>query len=222
VGLRLKRSVLKTASKGAGAALVKTNWKCRLSTSFKGVYYPFFIIPILVAVVSFWIIAWQMPMESYHSWFVAFKIFWETKALQVLIVAAAVAAIRVVFTEFAPFPLWLLGLTVVFLMREIHWDFMSEGVYVGVIILLVIAWLQYDLMREYFQSRFFLTMFAMVFLTYFIGVTFDAQWWTKTERMDNVGQLAEEVVEVFGHLLIVIMTLFTCKKPALWMKNLSG
>ena len=55
----------------------------------------------------------------------------------------AVSVIRLVFAKFAPFPLWLLGLTAVFLMREIHWELMSEGVYVGVIILLVIAWLQY-------------------------------------------------------------------------------
>ena len=200
---------------------VKANWKCRLSISLKGVYYPFLLIPILVAAVSFWIIAWQMPMESYDSWHGACKTFWETKALQVLIVAVAVAVIRLAFTKFAPFSLWLLGFTVVFLMREIHWDFMSEGVYVGVIILLVIAWWQYDLMREYLQSRFFLTMFAMVFLAYFISVTLDAQCWTETERMDHVGQLAEEVVEVFGHLLIVMMTVFSCKKFTLWMKKLS-
>ena len=200
---------------------VKANWKCRLSISLKGVYYPFLLIPILVAAVSFWIIVWQMPMESYDFWHHTCKIFWETKALQVLIVAVAVAVIRLTLTKFAPFSLWLLGFTVVFLMRESHWDFMSEGVYVGVIILLVIAWWQYDLMREYLQSRFFLTMFAMVFLAYFIGVTLDAQCWTETERMDHVGQLAEEVVEVFGHLLIVMMTVFSCKKFTLWMKKLS-
>jgi hypothetical protein len=185
------------------------------------VYYPSLLIPILVAAVSFWIIARQMPMESYDFWYGALKTFWESKALQVLIVAVTAAVIRLVFTKFAPFSLWVLGFTVVFLMREIHWDFMSEGVYIGVIILLVIAWSQYDQMREYLQSRFFLTMFAMVFLTYFISVTFDAQCWTKTERMDHVGQLAEEIVEVFGHLLIVIMTVFSCKKSAPWMKKLS-
>jgi len=184
-----------------------------LRASFKGVCYPFLLIPILVALVSFWIIAWQMPpMESYHSWRDACKIFWEATALHVLIVAVAVAVIRLVFTKFALFSLWLLGLTVVFLMREIHWEFMSEGVYVRVIILLVIAWLQYDLLREYLQNRLFLTLFAMVFLAYFISVTLDGQWWTKTERMDQVGQLAEEVVEVFGHLLVVMMAVFSRKQ----------
>ena len=183
-----------------------------LRVSFKGVCYPFLLIPILVAAVSFWIIAWQMPMESYSSWRTACKIFWEVKALQILIVAVAVAVIRLVFTKFALFSLWLLGLTVVFLMREIHWDFMSEGVYVGVIILLVIAWLQYDLLKEYLQNRFFLTLIAVVFLAYFIGVTLDGQWWTTTERMDQVGQLAEEVVEVFGHLLLLMMVVFSRKQ----------
>lgn len=188
---------------------MKTNWKCRLSISSKGVYYPSLLIPILVAAVSFWIIAWQMPMESYDPWRGSCKTYWETKALQVLIVAVAVAVIRLAITKFAPFSLWLLGFTTVLLMREIHWDFMSEGVYAGMIILLVIAWLQYDLMRKYLQNGFFLNMLAMVFLAYFIGATLDAQCWTETERMDHVGQLAEEVVEVFGHLLIVPMTVFS-------------
>lgn len=221
MGLQLYRSVSNTISKSARATFVKTNWTYRLSISLKGVYCPFLLIPVLVAAASFWIIAWQMPMESYDSWRGSCKFFWENKALQVLIVAMVLAVIRLAITKFALFSLWLLGVTTVFLLREIHWDFMSEGVYVGLIILLIFAWLQYDLMIEHLQNRFFLTILAMVFLAYFIAVTLDAQCWTKTERMDDVGQIAEEIVEVFGHLLIVIITVFPYKKAALWMKKIS-
>ena len=94
-------------------------------------------------------------------------------------------------------------------MREIHWDFMSAGVYVGLFSFMIIAWLRYDSFKEYMGHRFFLTMFTMVFLTYFIAVTFDGQWWTSAERMDEVGQLAEEALEVFGHILVIIMVVFS-------------
>ena len=103
-------------------------------------------------------------------------------------------------------------MNVVLLMREIHWDFMSEGVYIGFMILLVIAWLKYDLLSEYLQSRFFLTIFSMILLCYFISVTLDGQWWTQTDRMDIVGQLTEEIIEDFGHILVIIMTLFSRKQ----------
>jgi hypothetical protein len=183
-----------------------------LGESFKRVYYPVLIIPVLVAAISFWIIAWQMPLESYEPWQRASKSIWESTALILLKSAVALTVLRVIFSKFEPFTIWLLGLATVFLMREIHWDFMSEGVYVGVIILLLIAWLKYDMFKEYMQQRFFLTLFTMVFLTYFTAVTFDGQWWTETKRMDQVGQLAEEILEVFGHLLVIVMVIFSRKQ----------
>jgi len=180
--------------------------------SLKRVYYPVLIIPILVAAISFWIIAWQMPLESYEPWQRASKSVWEAMALILLKGAVAVTVLRVFLTKFTLFSIWLFGLVTVFLMREIHWDFMSEGVYVGLMILLLIAWLKYDLFKEYMRQRFFLTMFTMVFFTYFIAVTFDGQWWTATRRMDQVGQLAEEILEVFGHVLVLVMVIFSRKQ----------
>ena len=180
--------------------------------SFTRIYYPVLIIPILVAAISFWIIAWQMPLESYEPWQRASKSVWEAVELILLKGAVAMTILRVFFTKFTPFSIWLFGLATVFLMREIHWDFMSEGVYVGLMILLIIAWLKYDLFKEYMRQRFFLTMFAMVFFTYFIAVTFDGQWWTTTRRMDQVGQLAEEILEVFGHLMVIVLVIFSRKQ----------
>ena len=180
--------------------------------SLKRVYYPVLIIPILVAAISFWIVEWQMPLESYESWQRASKSVWEAMALILLKGAVAVTVLRMAVTKFKPFSIWLFGLTTVFLMREIHWDFMSEGVYVGLMIFLAIAWFKYDLFKEYMQQRFFLTMFTMVFFTYFIAVTFDGQWWTATRRMDQVGQLAEEILEVFGHVLVIVMVIFSRKQ----------
>jgi len=180
--------------------------------SFTRIYYPVLIIPILVATISFWIVAWQMPLESYEPWQRASKSVWESMALILLKGAVAMTVLRVFFTKFTPFSIWLSGLATVFLMREIHWDFMSEGVYVGLMILLIIAWLKYDLFKEYMRQRFFLTMFAMVLFTYFIAVTFDGQWWTTTRRMDQVGQLAEEILEVFGHLMVIVLVIFSRKQ----------
>ena len=49
----------------------------------------------------------------------------------------------------------------------------------------------------------------MIFLSYFISITLDGQWFTQSDRMDTVGQLIEEIIENFGHVMVVIMTLFT-------------
>ncbi len=182
------------------------------SISIKRVRYPFLLIPILMTVIIFSIIAVRMPMESYDFYYGNCKSLLEVQALSLLKVAVAVAVIRLVFTKFALFSFWLLCLNTVLLMREIHWDFMSEGVYVGFMILLVIAWLKYDLLKEYLQSQFFLTIFSMILLCYFISVTLDGQWWTQTDRMDIVGQLTEEIIEDFGHFLVIIMTLFSRKQ----------
>jgi hypothetical protein len=54
-------------------------------------------------------------------------------------------------------------------------------------------------------------VFALIFFTYFIAVTFDGQWWTASRRMDQAGQLAEEILEVFGHILVLVMVTF-CRK----------
>lgn len=180
--------------------------------SLRKLYFPVLIIPVLVAIISFLAIARQMPLETYKSWYAAVKPFWEYWALILLKVALAIAILRVFFTKFAPFSIWLTGVVTVFLMREIHWDFMSTGVYVGVFALLLIAWLKYEVLKEYMRQRFFINIFTMIFLTYFIAVTFDGQWWTESNRMDKVGQLAEEILEVFGHLLVLVMVIFYRKK----------
>lgn len=180
--------------------------------SSKKVYYPILILPILIAVISFWIVALKMPMESYKTWHTISKSSWEAIALILLKAAVALSIIRTLYTKFTPFFIWLTGLTGVLLMREIHWDFMSAGVYVGLLIFMLIAWLKYDSLKEYMATPFFLTIFALVFFSYALAVTFDGQWWTTTKRMDQVGQLAEEILEVFGHLMVIAMVLFSRKQ----------
>jgi len=177
-----------------------------LKHAFKGISYPFLLIPVVFSAVCFVFVNAAMP-EYYDYWYALNKEIFERYAVFITTLAVVAALIRCILTRFAPFSNWLAGLTILLMMREIHWDWMSTGIYIGLLLLFIIAWLKYDLLEKYFESRFFLTLMTMIFLSYLIAVTFDSQMWTETERMDHVGQLAEEVVEDFGHWLVVLMVM---------------
>lgn len=166
--------------------------------------YPWLLLPVAVTLLSFRVISLRMPVD-YEAWFQNGKAFWETRALEVLAAAACVAVVRLVMSRFLPFLVWLTTLVLILLMREIHWCVMSVGVYVGIAVLLAIAWWQFDLLKAQFSRPLLPTVLAMIFVSYAISVTLDGQWWTATERMDTVGQLAEEIVEVFGHVMVLVL-----------------
>ncbi len=183
--------------------LAEVNKQIRMivQDNIKNISFFWFFAPVVVALVSFWAVMTNMP-EVYDSWWSGVKAVLETIALVLMGAAFLFSLLRIALTKGSVFSIWLSVLVLILLCREIHWDWTSNGVYVGVFLWAVAGVWKYSLLKEALSDRKTITLLALVFFSYFVGVTFDQQWWTEAERMDKIGKLAGEVVEDFGHVCV--------------------
>ncbi len=186
--------------------LAEVNKQIRMivQDNIKNISFFWFLAPVVVALVSFWVVMTNMP-EVYGFWRDEVKAVLETIALVLMGAAFLFSLLRVVLTKGSAFSIWLSTLVLILLCREIHWDWTSNGVYIGVFFWAAVGVWKYSLLKEALSDRKTITLLALVFFSYFVGVTFDQQWWTEAERMDKIGKLAGEVVEDFGHICICML-----------------
>lgn len=130
----------------------------------------------------------------------------EQLAIPVLYLATATALIRYVVTR-APFFLWLAALDAGFLVREYHWPLTGELVYVNVAVLGAVALLRYERFADYLESRVVVTLLATTFLLYLLSVGFDQHWWRFLSQSRLVRSTLEELLEVSGHLVLLLLNL---------------
>lgn len=170
------------------------------------IHLPWLLLPIVVAVSSFYIVMVNMPAE-YVMWREGIKAVLEEIAIVMMGAALLIAVVRIVLTRANVLSLWLAWLALILLCREIHWDWTSDGVYVGLVVWGAAAVWKYPHLEQTLRGRTTVTLLALMFLTYFIGVGFDHHWFTSATRMDKVGKLAGEVVEDLGHLWVCLLVL---------------
>ena len=166
-----------------------------------------FLLPLAVVLCAFFAISEQMPTD-YSSWWSAHKQVLELWALRLIGGAFMVSLIKIATTKASVFSIWLSTLALILWFREIHWEWTSNGVYVGVFLWAVIGVWQYEKLKASLFSPRTLTLLGLIFFSYAVAVTFDQQWWTDTKYMDKVGKLAGEVLEDLGHLLVLVLMLF--------------
>ncbi len=190
-------------------------WKDRAlmigQNTLPGIFFPSFVVPIIVAVVAFFIVKANMPLD-YHDWWDAKKAILENMALILIGGAFCLSVIRVVLTKGAVFSIWISAFALNFWFREIHWDWMSSGVYVGLLLWMVFGFFKYEQLEPALSDRKTVTLLALIFFSYFIAVSFDQQWWTEGKYMDKCGKLAGEVVENLGHILVGLLVLLGSRK----------
>lgn len=131
----------------------------------------------------------------------------ETGALWVLGLALAICVLRTVMTR-RPSLLWLTGVVTLFFCREIHFAGTSTAVYVGILTLCVIALWRPAWTEDLLTSRWIVTLFMMAFACYLFAVSLDGRWWFDwSPQWIDASVLAEEVLELTGHGLILALVL---------------
>ena len=190
-------------------------WKDRGLTivlkTLRSIYYPSFLLPVIVAVIAFFIVQAHMPLD-YVDWWNAKKAVLEELALILIGGAFALSVIRSVLTKGSIFSLWISAFALIIWFREIHWDWTSSGVYVGLLIWMAFAFFKYDRLEPALSDRKTITLLALIIFSYFVAVTFDQQWWTDGKYYDKCGKLAGEVIENLGHTLVGLLVLIGSKK----------
>lgn len=97
------------------------------------------------------------------------------------------------------FFLWGAGLMGVILCREIHFQGTDFGIYLGLVLLLGIALLKYDALKDYLANPFVINLFAIGLFTYFLSQSIDQRWWKGLPGEEFVFVPLEETMEVLGH-----------------------
>lgn len=130
----------------------------------------------------------------------------ETASLGVLPAALLIALGRYAIGREAFF-LWLTGFAGVLFCRELHFQGTSAGVYVGLGILAWLACRYYPQLGGYFANRRVATILTLILLMYFIGVTLDRNVWKFIPDRKIWASPLEEIVEIAGHIGVVILAL---------------
>ena len=138
------------------------------------------------------------------------KGFMENISPPILAVAAGLALVRLAISR-KPYFIWLAALCGAFFCRELHFKGTSDGIYVALAILLLLAGLKYSLFAEYFSSRTVITLISCLFFTYFIAVTFDQRWYTFIPNARKYYRPVGEIVEVTGHCFAFLLALLSRK-----------
>ena len=97
------------------------------------------------------------------------------------------------------FFLWGAGLMGVILCREIHFQGTDFGIYLGLVLLLGIALLKYDALKDSLANPFVINLFAIGLFTYFLSQSIDQRWWKGLPGEEFVFVPLEETMEVLGH-----------------------
>lgn len=179
--------------------------------TLRSIFYPSFLLPVIVAVIAFLIVKEHMPVD-YREWWNAKKAVLENLALILIGGAFGLSVIRVVLTRGAVFSIWISAFALNLWFREIHWDWMSAGVYVGLFLWMAFAFFKYERLEPALSDRKTITLLALIFFSYFVAVTFDQQWWTEGKYYDKCGKLTGEVIENLGHTLMGLLVLIGSRK----------
>lgn len=105
------------------------------------------------------------------------------------------------------FFLWSIGLMGLVLAREIHFDWTDAGIYIGLIVMLGVASLKYDALKDYLDTRWVINLVAIGLFTYVLSQTIDQRWWKGLPGEDLVHVPLEETMEVLGHCFIGVALL---------------
>ena len=132
----------------------------------------------------------------------------EHLAIGVLCYATILSIMRLIWGR-RPFFLWLTGLCLALLCREIHFDGTSTGFYIALVALIAVALIKYPVLSEYLDTRIVLTLLASAFFCYFLTQTLDQQWWRFAIGKPDWSPPLEEFVEVLGHFYILLITIFS-------------
>ncbi|MCO5168480.1 MAG: hypothetical protein M9894_19245 [Planctomycetes bacterium] len=109
-----------------------------------------------------------------------------------------------------PYFAWSTALITVLLCREIHFAGTGKGVYVGLALLLIIAWRRYPALADYLGTRAATTVFTLGMTSYALSQTIDQRWWRRILPGERVWHVpAEESLELLGHALVAGLLLVT-------------
>ncbi len=170
--------------------------------SAKRIWYPILVFPFVLACV----LSYLIEIETFGS----LRSFWESSAIRILYLAGAGCLVRFAIAH-EKFFLWAAFLTGSFLCREYHWEWTGDAVYLMVFLLFLIAWSKYAWFEEYLGSKFVLTLLALALTCYLVAVGLDQHWWPFMPGDKHVWHRAEEILEITGHLCILILPIFARK-----------
>lgn len=178
-------------------------WRILVFSAPRIHYAPLAIPVVLIAIVAYLVTIGAIPgkpmmMPS------------EAAAIGILVVALAVAWWRWRKTR-APYFLWLTWLVGDLVVREIHFTGTSSVFYIALILILYIGLIHYSRMAEYFASPTVLTLLAFVAVTYVLTQALDAHVLAFLPQEKIFERPTEELIEVVGHLGLLLLTLFSRK-----------
>jgi hypothetical protein len=110
-----------------------------------------------------------------------------------------------------PYFLWLSFLIAAFIAREIHLKGTTPACFIAIVLVFYVGLRRYALMAEYFASRTVVTLFILVLFTYALTEALDAHFLAFLPHEKVFERPTEEVVEVFGHLTLLLMVLVSRK-----------
>ena len=133
----------------------------------------------------------------------------EPAAIVVSCLFMLAAALRYLITRHKFF-LWGTGLMGLIMCREIHFVGTDPGIYLGMLMLLGIALLKYDMLKDYLDNPLVINLLLIGFFTYFLSQTIDQRWWKGLPGERIVKVPLEETLELLGHCIIGSAVVF-CK-----------
>lgn len=174
-------------------------WRRNLHALWSGVIPACILLPFAISLVTGTVIVAGLWVPS--------KAPLETAAIQVLSLTTALCVLRFTISK-RPFFLWAAALSGVLLSREIHFAGTGAGVYIGLLILFLLALHHTEKLRDYLESRFVINALVVGFCLYAIACTIDARWWKP--RVFSPGIPGEEIfhvpleesMELLGHIVI--------------------
>jgi len=162
------------------------------------VWFPALLLPPLLTVLVAVLVV-RDPTVFDYAW--AERLGIAIPALTVIVAALCAARSR------APFFVWLTALTANFLTREIHFAGTSASVYVGLGILLLLAWRGWERLATFLTYPPTITLLGCAFVTYGITITVDAGWWEFLPYERTFGTPVEESMELVGHCFLLAAAL---------------
>ena len=183
----------------------------------KAIFYPALLIPILLVALAAWVACDTIPEffepevgpnvynAEYDSW-----MYWmETIGGPWLTgIAAGLALVRLGVQRNA-FCVWVLSLAGLLFLRELHYKWVDIIIYPGLVAIFTMAWLYYESMCKYFATRMMVTLTALLIFSYVISQTLDQRWWKFLPREAHWERPVEEVLECFGHCMLIGLAVLT-------------
>ena len=171
--------------------------------NMKAICWVTLLIPLLVAAALIWFFIQYRPLMT-ETWLTR----WEIAAIVVTSMGFAIALVKWFFQR-QPYWAWLAILIGVFLCREIHFTGTNLLIYTAPPLLLLVAWLQFERMADYFTNPGVVTMLVILGMFYMITQALDAHLFDFLPEEPLWEKGAEEVLEVIGHTVWVCLAIFS-------------